>query len=92
MKRYSDIRTPELEADFDALMAYIDEVKAKQVAEVQAMRPESQAIDCPRQFNEVFIGEDGSLRYDFEIYGTNMSLREWEGRVRGAEVVAPEDC
>jgi hypothetical protein len=68
-KRQQDVDTPELRADAEDMLAFLDAYAAQQIAEVEARA---------KVFDQVFIGEYGSLRYDFEIVGTGMSLREWE--------------
>lgn len=77
MKRRRDIDGAAAEAERLADLAFIDTLAARHAAEHAAMRPAPLPASGNRAFDEVFIGDDGSLRYDFEVYGTGMSVREW---------------
>lgn len=75
-----DIITPELEADYRAFLAAVDEICAEQVSQAVSTQPgaqESQETAPQRTFNEVWIGEDGRIMYDFQVFGTGKSIREW---------------
>lgn len=77
MKRRKDIDGAAAEAERLADLAFLDELAARQSSEHAAMRAAPLPASGNRVFDEVFIGEDGSLRYDFEVPGTGMSVREW---------------
>lgn len=52
---------------------------------------EKQREKPARIFDQTFIGSDGSLRYDFEVYGTGMSVREWNTAHPGDRILTTDE-
>ncbi len=42
----------------------------------ETLEKQAEAVKPARVFDETFLGEDGSMRYDFEVCD-GMSVREW---------------